>query len=182
MAVRAIDYFSEVYGVKREQTKAVSPSEGVDIFLRIIGSQHPRVAVWPQDLGIAIEHEKSFLDIAHSLESAKPSHSRPDLPIPYTAPGNEQEQEIAEIWQELLGIQRIGIYDNYFELGGDSLLAVQFISRLRDNLEMELPLARLFEKPTIAGLTELIETIRLTKQGLRSYRETVTRDREEGEI
>jgi NAD(P)-dependent dehydrogenase (short-subunit alcohol dehydrogenase family)/acyl carrier protein len=184
MAVRASDNFSEVYGyvTKKEQTTAVSPSEGVDIFLRIIGSEHPRVAVSRQELGIAIEQEKSFSDITHSLELAKPSHSRPDLQTSYASPRNEQEQEIAKIWQELLGIQRIGIYDNYFDLGGDSLLAVQIISRLRDNLEMELPLPSFFETPTIAGLTELIEKIRLTKQRPRSYRETTTREREDGEI
>ena len=182
MAVRATDYFSEVYGAKIETTTDISPSEGVDIFLRIIGSEHARVAVWPQELGIAIEQEKSFIDITHSLESAKPSHSRPDLQTPYVASRNEQEQAVAEIWQELLGIQRVGIHDNYFELGGDSLLAVQIISRLRDNLEIELPLPRFFETPTIAGLTEFIETIRLTRLGPRLYRETTTSEREEGEI
>jgi acyl carrier protein len=182
MSVRAIDNFSEVYGVKREMKTGISPSEGVDIFLRIIGSEYPRVAVSLQELGITIDHEKSFSDVARSLESAKPSHSRPDLQTPYAAPRNEQEQETAEIWQELLGIQRIGIYDNYFELGGDSLLAVQIISRLRDNLEVELPLARLYETPTIAGLTEMIDTIRLTKQRPRHYRDTTTSEREDGEI
>ena len=68
-----------------------------------------------------------------------------------------QEQEIAEIWQELLGIQRIGIYDNYFELGGDSLLAAQIISRLRDTFQVELDLNRFFETLTIAVLSGSIE-------------------------
>jgi acyl transferase domain-containing protein/acyl carrier protein len=160
MAVRAIDYFSEVYGVKRESTAAVSPSEGVDIFLRIIGGEHHRVAVWPQELGIAIEHEKSFLDIAPSLESAKPSHSRPDLPTPYATPRNAQEQEIAEIWQNLLGIEQVGIHDNFFELGGHSLLATQIISRLRDTFQVELQLHQIFEIQTIAGLSESIEKVK----------------------
>ena len=157
MAVRAIDYYSEVYGVKIETTTAVSPSEGVDIFLRIIGSEHPRVAVWPQELGIAIEQEKSFLDIAHSLKSAKPSHSRPDLPTPYAAPRNEHEQKIADIWQNLLGIEQVGIHDNFFELGGHSLLATQIISRLRGTFHVELQLQKFFETLTIAGLSESVE-------------------------
>ena len=157
MAVRAIDYFSEVYGAKIETTTAASPSEGVDIFLRIIGSEHPRVAVSPQELGIAIEHDKSFLDIAHSLESAKPSHSRPDLPTAYAAPRNEKEKEIAEIWQNLLGIEQVGIHDNFFELGGHSLLATQIISRLRDTFQVELQLHQFFEIQTIAGLSESVE-------------------------
>jgi NAD(P)-dependent dehydrogenase (short-subunit alcohol dehydrogenase family)/acyl carrier protein len=184
MAVRAIDN----YRTKREIKTAVSPSEGVDIFLRIIGSEHPRVAVWPKELRISIEQEKSFLDIAYSLESAKPSHSgpdlqtpyaalrheksfsdtshslelakpshsRPDLQTPYAAPRNEQEQEIAETWQELLGIQRIGIYDNYFDLGGDSLLAVQLFARIQKIFGKDLPLTTLFEAPTIEQLAGVL--------------------------
>ncbi|MBT8407960.1 MAG: polyketide synthase, partial [Deltaproteobacteria bacterium] len=157
MAVRAINYFSEVYGAKIETTTAVSPSEGIDIFLRIIGSGHPRVAVSPQELGIAIEHDKSFLDIAHGLEPVKLSNPRPDLPTPYAAPRNEQEQEIAEIWQNLLGIEQVGIHDNFFELGGHSLLATQVISRLRATFKVELQLHQFFEIQTIAGLSESIE-------------------------
>jgi NAD(P)-dependent dehydrogenase (short-subunit alcohol dehydrogenase family)/acyl carrier protein len=182
MAERSTDYFSEVYGVKIEKPTRVSTSEGVDIFLRVIGGDYPRVAVWNQESGIAIEQEQSLVDIAPRLKTEKPSHSRPDLQTPYAAPSNEQERAVADIWQELLGIQQIGIYDNYFELGGDSLLAVKMISRLRDIFEMEFPLARLFETPTIADLTELIETIRLKDLGPRSNRENTTSDREDIEI
>jgi len=82
----------------------------------------------------------------------------------------------------VLGLERVGVHDNFFELGGHSLLATQVMSRARDNFEMELPLLRLFKTPTIAGLTELIETIRLTGLGPRPYRETTTSEREEGEI
>ena len=116
-----------------------------------------RVAVWPQELGIAIEQEKSFIDFAHSLKSAKSSHSRPDLPIPYAAPRNEQEQTVADIWQELLGIERVGIHDNYFELGGHSLLATRIISRLKATFQVDLPLQILFETPTIAEIAEEID-------------------------
>jgi acyl carrier protein len=179
MAVRAIDYFSDVYGVKREQTTAVSPSEGVDIFLRIIGSEHPRVAVWPQELGIAIEHEKSFLDIAPSLKLAKPSHSRPDLQTPYAAPRNEHEQAIAEIWQELLGIQRVGIHDNYFELGGDSLLATQIIYRIRERFNVEVPINEFFEDVTVAALAERVGALLWLKQSQLKASKGVQEDYEE---
>ncbi|MGD9250887.1 MAG: SDR family NAD(P)-dependent oxidoreductase, partial [Desulfobacterales bacterium] len=157
MAVRAIDHFQEVYGAQIETTTDISPSEGVDIFLRVIGSEHPRVAVWPQELGIAIEQQKTFLDVARGLESASPSHARFDLPTPYAAPRNEQEHAVAEIWQNLLGIEHIGIHDNFFELGGHSLLATQVLSRLRDAFQIELQLHQFFEVQTIAGLSASIE-------------------------
>ena len=123
MSVRAIDYFSKAYNCKIETTTAISPSEGIDIFLRILNSEHPRVAVWPQDLRMALEREKpNLLNIAQRWEPAKASQARPDLATTYLAPRNDLEQKIVGIWQELMGIKDVGIFDNYFDLGGDSLL------------------------------------------------------------
>jgi acyl carrier protein len=111
-----------------------------------------------------------------------PEGSRTYLETAFVAPRTQVEKVLAKIWGEVLGLEKVGIHDNFFDLGGHSLLVVQVISRARDNFEMELPLLHFFETPTIAGLTELIETIRLTEQGPRSYRETTTSDREAGEI
>ncbi|WP_353737207.1 SDR family NAD(P)-dependent oxidoreductase [Moorena sp. SIO3B2] len=79
-------------------------------------------------------------------------------------PRNETERQIAQIWQELLGVSQVSIYDNLFELGGNSLLATQVISRLRKAFEMELTLQRLFESPTIAGIAKHIEVLRQLSQ------------------
>jgi acyl transferase domain-containing protein len=89
--------------------------------------------------------------------TATASHVRPPLPNPYVAPSTDVEQAIAAIWQELLGIEPVGIHDNFFELGGHSLLAVQVISRLREQFQVELPLKSiLFEAPTVTGLAKVI--------------------------
>jgi acyl carrier protein len=98
------------------------------------------------------------------------------------APRSQSEELVAGIWSNVLGLERIGVYDSFFELGGHSLLVVQIVSRIREVFEVELPLRSLFETPTIAGLTELIETILLIKQRPQTYRETTTSDRKEGEI
>jgi acyl carrier protein len=111
-----------------------------------------------------------------------PDVVRPELQEAFVAPRSQSEELVASIWSNVLGLERIGVYDSFFELGGHSLLVVQIVSRIREVFEVELPLRSLFEVPTIAGLTELIETSRLTEQGPRSYRETTTSDREEGEI
>jgi acyl carrier protein len=111
-----------------------------------------------------------------------PDLERSRLEMKFVAPRTPVEKVLAKIWSEVLGLERVGVHDNFFELGGHSLLAIQVMSRARDNFEMEFPLARLFETPTIAGLTELIETIRLTGLGPRPYRETTTSDWEEGKI
>ena len=69
----------------------------------------------------------------------------------YVAPRTELERRLCEIWEELLGVERVGIEDNFFELGGHSLLATRVVSRVRSALGRELPLRALFEHPTIGG-------------------------------
>jgi acyl carrier protein len=112
-----------------------------------------------------------------------PDVVRPELQEAFVAPRSQSEELIAGIWSNVLGLERIGVYDSFFELGGHSLLVIQIVSRIREVFEVELPLRSVFEVPTIAGLTELIETIRLTRlRGPRPSRETTTSDREDGEI
>ncbi len=81
-----------------------------------------------------------------------PSAARPAIDQEYVAPRNELEEQLATIWSEVLGTQRVGIYDDFFELGGHSLLATRLISRVRDTFEVDLPLRSLFEISTIDGL------------------------------
>ena len=81
-----------------------------------------------------------------------PDRSGADLGVDFVAPGTLIEQALAAIWSELLGLEKIGIYNNFFDLGGHSLLASQVVSRVRDIFQMELPLRRFFLSPTISGL------------------------------
>jgi amino acid adenylation domain-containing protein/thioester reductase-like protein len=77
----------------------------------------------------------------------------------YIAPTTSLEKMLAEIWQEILGIERVGVDDNFFELGGHSLLLTQLISKLKHSFQVELPLRILYESPTIASLAEKFESI-----------------------
>ncbi|HKH46593.1 MAG TPA: amino acid adenylation domain-containing protein, partial [Thermoanaerobaculia bacterium] len=72
------------------------------------------------------------------------------------APRNAVERGLAAIWSELLGVEAPGVEDDFFDLGGHSLLATQLLSRVRDRFGAELPLRAVFERPTIAGLAELL--------------------------
>jgi amino acid adenylation domain-containing protein len=74
----------------------------------------------------------------------------------YVAPEGELESTVAAIWSELLGVQRIGRNDNFFAMGGHSLLAVQVSSRIRTRLGCEVPLVELFGHPTLAGFAQRV--------------------------
>jgi acyl carrier protein len=73
------------------------------------------------------------------------------------APRTPVESELAAIWAEVLGVERVGIHDNIFELGGGSLLATQVVSIVLDAFQVKLPLRILFESPTVAGMAAFIE-------------------------
>jgi amino acid adenylation domain-containing protein len=79
------------------------------------------------------------------------------LEAQFVAPRNPLEQTLAQIWADVLGLERVGIRDNFFELGGHSLLATQLISRVRTAFKLEVPLRNLFESPTIIELAEYIQ-------------------------
>ncbi|MUG97805.1 amino acid adenylation domain-containing protein [Scytonema sp. UIC 10036] len=74
----------------------------------------------------------------------------------YIAPRNEVEQQLAQIWEEILGFQPIGVKDNFFDIGGHSLLAVKLFSKIEKELGKKLPLATLFQSSTIEALGELL--------------------------
>ncbi|NOX88829.1 MAG: amino acid adenylation domain-containing protein, partial [Calditrichaeota bacterium] len=85
-----------------------------------------------------------------------PEYDRSSLEQAYAAPRNEVETILAEIWQEILSVDKIGIHDNFFELGGDSLRAAVFINRLQQALDEILYVVVIFDNQTIAQLSEYL--------------------------
>lgn len=85
-----------------------------------------------------------------------PENIRDDLSSTFVAPQTSTEKAIADIWLEILSIERVGIHDDFFELGGHSLLATQVVSRIRQALQTELSLRQFFDAPIVADLAVVI--------------------------
>ncbi|NVM91278.1 acyl transferase domain-containing protein/acyl carrier protein [Variovorax sp. SG517] len=96
-------------------------------------------------------------DAAKPIAENRTSHSRPVLSTAYRAPEGDLEEGLAELWREALGVAPMGVDDNLFELGGDSLLAIRLLARVRKAFGVELHPAAFFKAPTIAELAVLVE-------------------------
>jgi len=140
----------------------MTSQEAAEAFERLVTRPMPGQVVvstgdLPSRVNIWLEQTASQTpETEREASISVPQHSRPQLRNTYVAPGNEFERRIAEIWQNLLGVEQVGIYDNFFELGGHSLLGTQLVSRLRDLFQIKLPLSCLFESPTVAELAAIV--------------------------
>ncbi len=143
-----------------EREHGIAPSEGVELFNRIIQRRLRQVLVSPRELQLRIERSMALVTrsaATTATQSAASAHPRPALATPYVAPRTELEQTVARICQTVLGIEQVGIHDNLFELGCDSLLAIQFMAHLKQELDVQLSPVMLFEAPTISALVEHIQ-------------------------
>jgi NAD(P)-dependent dehydrogenase (short-subunit alcohol dehydrogenase family)/acyl carrier protein len=157
MAVEAMKRKSGTRTVELDE--GILSTEGVEIFHRIIGANLPQVAVLNRDLntvlGIVNNRENDGSSLVGPAAESKDRpvlKKRPGLSIAYAAPGNEWEQTLANIWQDFFGIESIGIHDDFFELGGDSLRAAALLARIHKEMNTAVTIAAFFNHPTINGL------------------------------
>jgi len=156
---------------------ALTSKEGLEAFERLMlmdaltqivvstGDLQTRLDQWikliPLYKILTQDTEKTMQDTEKSSNIRSPlDHPRLDLQNAYAAPQNELERAIADVWREVLGIDQVGIHDNFFNLGGHSLMALQVLSRLRRAFQAEVSVRVFFETPTVAGLAEAIEKLK----------------------
>ncbi|MDZ7967880.1 MAG: beta-ketoacyl synthase N-terminal-like domain-containing protein [Nostoc sp. DedSLP03] len=150
----------------QEAQLAITPIETVEVFKRIFSLEKGTQIVIST---IDINTRNNYIFQPDSQVDSKDFHqlecySRPNLSNAYVVPRNELEKQITEIWQEVFGIAEVGIYDNFYELGGDSLIATQLISRLRAKFPVDLALRDLLLEVMIpAKQAEMIEEMMLAK-------------------
>ncbi len=94
-----------------------------------------------------------------SAVNKKRQRSRPDISVSYVQPRSDVEKKLAEIWSRMLGVEDVGVFDNFFHLGGHSVLAAQLIFELSEEFGVELPVKIFFDTPTVATMAQSIEAI-----------------------
>ncbi len=152
---------------------AIRPAEGTAALERVLSLPRlPQVVVSTADFDQRRRHLQELEERAQTpapskdpVGAAMAVHARPQLDVEYLAPRNPLEAELAELWQEVLGYDRVGVEDNFFRLGGDSLAAIQLSTRLRDRLGVDLPVNELFDEPTLAALAVKVERLRESAAG-----------------
>lgn len=143
----------------------IAPADGVEACARLLsGTPAPQVLVSTLDIAMRLDGSRGDLlsqPLVVETASRGSGHARPALATPFRAPEGELQEGIADIWRGLLGIAEIGCDDNLFELGGDSLLGIQILSRLRAKYAVELQPAAFFQHPTVEGLSQVVEGLLL---------------------
>jgi acyl transferase domain-containing protein/SAM-dependent methyltransferase len=139
----------------------IRPPEGADAFLRLLGvDMGPHAIVVAGNFEARLDAWVRHADIASAQSADSDRHPRPNLATPYEEPRTETEKQLAEIWGAQLGVADVGIHDRFLDLGGHSLLAVQVASEIRDAFEVELPVLKLFQAPTVGQLATIVDQLR----------------------
>lgn len=134
-------------------SQGIEPREGADAFARALARGLPQIVVSSLDLSSLVAQARE----SERTEAASgQKFKRPELNSGYVAPRNDVERMLAGFWEELLGIQQVGVEDSFFDLGGHSLIAVRLFVMVRKAYEIDLPISVLFEAPTIAKCAALI--------------------------
>ncbi|MGZ4804909.1 MAG: type I polyketide synthase [Ilumatobacteraceae bacterium] len=139
--------------------EGILPAEGVDAFDRIVASG---LAVQVVASSVDVERWVAKVDAEARVpdgeadQAGGPQYARPNISSEYEDPVTPIERELATTWRELLGVERVGRHDDFFELGGQSLIAVRLFSRIKKKYSIDLPLVTLFEAPTIARCAAIV--------------------------
>jgi acyl transferase domain-containing protein/thioesterase domain-containing protein/D-arabinose 1-dehydrogenase-like Zn-dependent alcohol dehydrogenase/acyl carrier protein len=133
------------------------PEEGMAVFEQVLHHQQAQILVAKQGLPALFEPVKNWFESQVTEEKELVAKPRPMSAQTYIAPRTEIEEKLVAIWQKFLGIAPIGVEDDFFEFGGDSLLAVQLTTYVRTQLQVELSTQALLNAPTIANFVKLLK-------------------------
>ncbi|MDU8926223.1 SDR family NAD(P)-dependent oxidoreductase [Alisedimentitalea sp. MJ-SS2] len=138
--------------LRHNLSQGIKPEEGAEAFMRVLAMGKPQVVVSSLSLPDLVAQAE-----AEAPDEGEPqTFGRPDLENDYVAPEGAIEEKLAQFWSELLGVTEVGAEDNFFDLGGHSLIAVRLFAMVKKQWAVEFPISVLFEAPTIRACAEMI--------------------------
>jgi acyl transferase domain-containing protein/acyl carrier protein len=147
-------------GLPAEEAEiGIAPEEGRQIFPYLLApGAAGQLVVSTGDLNTRMAQLSAAAPARVSARAASAGgyHPRPNLRSSYIAPRNALERKLGEIWQRVLSIERVGIQDNFFDLGGDSLIGLKLIKELKHEFGIDIPAVDLYKGPTISRLADII--------------------------
>ena len=137
--------------------RGILPTEGADAFARVLAAsdRRPVVAVTSLDLHGLIRQADQVLAAVDAGDGQR--FERPDLESEYVEARSEVERTLVGFFEELLGVQQVGVRDSFFDLGGHSLIAVRLFSKIKKAYQADFPISVLFEAPTVEAVAALIQ-------------------------
>lgn len=146
----------------------LTPKEGKQCFERILNScRKPNIIVSVKDLNKAIK-EANYVDNKKTVSSLQSEilnkQPRPLIDTQYVEPHNNTEKKLAKIWEDVLGIDKIGIYDEFFSLGGDSLLLIQLHNKLSESFSDDIAIVDLYKYNTVQLLAKKLMKVTEVEQ------------------
>ncbi|MEM8530260.1 MAG: SDR family oxidoreductase [Chloroflexota bacterium] len=136
----------------------MTPTEGIDAFNCCLASNESHLINSTGDLQTRIQQWVVLESLAEPAGTdTNHTEALPETtPTMLLRPGDDCERMIGAIWQQVLGVEPIGLYDNFFDLGGNSLIALQVVSKIRKTLQVHIPVVALFEAPTIRAMVDYL--------------------------
>ncbi|MEV8115867.1 SDR family NAD(P)-dependent oxidoreductase [Streptomyces xiamenensis] len=159
MALAGFDESTTAFLRANRERIGITFDEGWQALLKVLAGEDQQVVVCSQDIG-ELASITAGLDLAQLAGRAGNAsgarHPRPELAVPYAEPAGDEESAVAELWGQVLGVAGVGADDDFFELGGNSLLGVDLVHRMRSALECPwLPPHVLYEAPTVREVVRL---------------------------
>jgi acyl transferase domain-containing protein/acyl carrier protein len=169
LAAEATEKLQERNASNQHLIKVIKIDQGLEILEQLLTEPTPQIIVLPFDLKNLLELYRTaagipfFAEVGGSDTHVTRLYTRPNLRQEYVAPRNEIERKLAELWRQTLHIDRVGVHDSFFELGGDSVLAAQILSLAQKAFGIRINPQEAFKAFTMERLAEMLEAEILSK-------------------
>ncbi len=140
--------------LRRNYERGIRPEEGTEALARVLaGDPMPRVVISSLPLEALVRQVERSTELTSGTAT---KFERPELDAEYVEPRDDIERNLVSMWEGLLGVDKLGVRDNFFDLGGHSLIAVRLFTMIKKTYQADFPISVLFEAPTIEGCAALI--------------------------